>query len=393
MPLATLAAQVTAAGISAPSYAELLMSMQESFRAIYGSDAYISPDSQDGQLLALVASAINDSNMMAIAVYNAFSPTYAQGAGLSSLVKINHLRRLPSSFSTATGVIEGVAGTDIVNGVVQDTNGNKWNLPAVTTIPQEGSVVVTVTAQQPGAISAQAGGISQIVTPIRGWQAFTSDTDAVPGAPVESDAMLRRRQALSQPIAAITPLASVQAALANLEGVQRLQMYENVSNVEDDNGLPGHSICVVIEGGSLDDIAETIGLKKTPGAATYGTTTVSYTDPITGIVSAIHFFLLTFTDIKVRVTIRARTGYVTTVNDDIKAAVAAYLNGLDIGEAVQFSRLYPPAYLNGAAKGLTYEVTLLEAAVVGDAFADDDIPIDFNKAAACDVADVTIVVL
>lgn len=393
MPLETLAAQVTAAGISTPTYAEILSSLQDSMRTIYGNDVYIAADSQDGQLIAIIASAVNDANQMAVAVYNAFSPTYAQGAGLSSVVKINNIRRLSSSLSTAVGLIAGVVGTDILNGVVEDTNSNKWNLPAVVTIPLSGAVEVTVTAQVPGAIAAPAGSITRIITPIRGWQSFISTEDAVPGAPVESDATLRRRQSVSQPISAITPLAAMLASLANLDDVQRLQLYENTGSTVDDNGLPGHSICVVIEGGDLEEIAQIIGLKKTPGAATYGTTSQTYIDPVTGIVSTIHFFLLENATIKVEVTIAALSGFSTASEAKIKNAIAVYINGLEIGQPVQFSRIYAPAYLNGAAEGLTYEVTGLTIALGSDPPGVVDLVIPFNEAASCDAdADVTVTV-
>ena len=59
----------------------------------YGSDAVLTPDSQDGQLLAVFAQAIYDNGQALIAIYNSFSPATAQGAGLSSLVKINGLAR------------------------------------------------------------------------------------------------------------------------------------------------------------------------------------------------------------------------------------------------------------------------------------------------------------
>ena len=78
-PLSTLAASVTATGISAPPLEDILGSLQASYRSIYGSDAYLEPDSQDGQWIAILATAFNDCNNVAIAVYNAFSPSSAQG--------------------------------------------------------------------------------------------------------------------------------------------------------------------------------------------------------------------------------------------------------------------------------------------------------------------------
>jgi hypothetical protein len=79
-PLPTLAATVTDAGISAPPYADILLSLQASYRSIFGSDIYIDADSQDGQWLAIIAAAVNDCNAATIAAYNSRSPATAQGA-------------------------------------------------------------------------------------------------------------------------------------------------------------------------------------------------------------------------------------------------------------------------------------------------------------------------
>ncbi|HFD8847329.1 TPA: hypothetical protein ACF60J_004835, partial [Salmonella enterica] len=66
-----LSATVTAEGISAPDYQTILDTLTSYFQQIYGSDAYLEPDSKDGQMVAL---AIHDANNTAISVYNCFSP-------------------------------------------------------------------------------------------------------------------------------------------------------------------------------------------------------------------------------------------------------------------------------------------------------------------------------
>lgn len=393
-PLSILSAQVTAAGISAPSYADILLSLQASFRLIYGADAYIEPDSQDGQMLAVFAKAIYDSNQMAIAVFNSFSPTYAQGAGLSSNVKINGLQRLAPSYSTATGDVVGVAGTVITNGTVKDENGNIWALPETVTIPLSGTITVTVTAVQPGAVIAPAGTINLINSPSYGWQTFTSVTDAVAGAPVETDATLRQRQAVSTELPSVTPTAALYAALANLAGVERVAVYENYTGTTDANGIPAHSICVVIQGGDVAAIAQTIGLKKTPGAGTYGSTSQSYLDPITNISYTIHFYVLAHSTIKVAVSGTAYQGYGIAVATKIQDSIAAFINGLAIGEDVQFNRLYSPAYLPGDADAKTYEITGITIAIGAGTPGTADLPIAFNYAAACVAAtDVTVTIV
>src|SRR5271154_490822 len=137
LPLPTVAATVTPAGISAPSFALALSSWQASYSGIYGSDVVLTADSQDGQWLGIQEAAVNDCNMAAIFVYNQFSPATAQGVGLSSVVKINGLTRQASSNSTAVVTITGQAFSAISDGLVGDNQnlGTQWALPSLVTIP------------------------------------------------------------------------------------------------------------------------------------------------------------------------------------------------------------------------------------------------------------------
>lgn len=68
-------------GIHKPDFEVVLDYLKGAYRSIYGADVYLENDSQDRQLLGLFATAINDANSMAVAVYNAFSPASAQGRG------------------------------------------------------------------------------------------------------------------------------------------------------------------------------------------------------------------------------------------------------------------------------------------------------------------------
>lgn len=386
MPLPTLAAQITSTGVSAPTYAEIYQSLIESFQAIYGSDAYLAPDSQDGQWIAVLASGFNDQNNQLKAVYQAFSPTFAQGAGLSSVTKINGITRQVPTYSSVVGTVVGVAGTIISNGVVSDDNGNLWDLPPIT-IPGGGSISVTAVAQTAGAIAAAAGTVNTINTPVRGWQTFTSTSDSVPGAPVESDAALRRRQTTAASLPSQSPLAGVTAAVADLTGVTRVQAYENTTGAPDANGLPAHSISIVVEGGDVQVIGETIGQKKTMGAATYGTETITYFDPITGISYNIDFFVLDYVNPTIVLTGTAEAGWNSSIAAEIQQAIANYINSLEIGEEIEFNRLWGPAFINGSAHGATYEVTALtlNAGTV-------DVPVAFNKVAQVDAANITVTI-
>lgn len=391
-PLPTLAASLTSSGISAPTYSDIYASLQASVKSIYGTDVVIDPDSQDGQLLAIVAQAINDSNSAAIAVYNSFSPATSQGEALSSNVKINGIARRVATNSTATVTLVGTVGTQILNGVVADVNSNLWNLPTSVTIPSAGFVNVTATAQLLGAILANSGEINKIQTPTLGWQSVTNALAASPGAPVETDAALRQRQTHSVALPSTTVLDGIVGLIESISGVSSVKAYENDTNATDSNGVPAHCISMVVQGGADADVAQAIFDKKTPGTGTYGSTTVTITEPA-GFSNAIKFYRPTLNVISVEVQLHALTGYTTAIGTSVKQAVADYINSLSIGSSVMISRLYLPAQLNGAPDSLTFEVMSVKAAISPGTPGTTDVAIAFNARATATVANVSIVVV
>lgn len=387
-----LAAKVTASGISAPDYQTILNTLTGYFQQIYGDDVYLEPDSKDGQMLAIYALGIHDANNTAIAVYNSFSPATAQGRGLASNVKINGIAVTPASRSTADVRIVGQVGTLITNGTVRDSNGISWSLPASVVIGIDGTVTVTATCQIDGAVVAPAGSITEIGTPTRGWQSVTNPAAATAGRKVETDAELRQRQAKSVAIPSLTVLDGIMGAVATLDGVERYRGYENDTSVEDANGLPPHSISLVVAGGDAAAIAKTIATKKTPGGGTYGTTTISVTDKY-GIVHPISFFRPTSVDIFARVEIKALQGYTSAVGEEIRTAVAAYINEIEIGDPVYLTRLFLPANLNGNADSATFDITDLQIGTSPGSLAPANVVNGFNAVAACASANVEVVVV
>jgi uncharacterized phage protein gp47/JayE len=384
----TLSAQITAAGIVTKPFSQVLSELQDLYRGIYGDDIYIAPDSQDGQFLALLATAISDCNDAAANTFNSFSPSYSQGAQLASLVKLNSLTKQTATKSTATGTITGQAGVTITGGVVKDVSGNAWDVPT-TTIPGGGSITVTVTAQQPGAITAPSGSINKISTIVPGWQSFVSTGDAAPGAPVELDAALRRRQSVSTQANANGPLDALYAALSNLPGVQRVATYQNDTSAADANGIAAKSICVVIQGGTAADIARTIAQKKPPACGTYGTTNQNYTDA-RGTTSTLHYYVLTLSTINVHISATVTSAYASTTTPRIQQAVADFINSRNIGQTVEYGRLWSPAYLNGDPLGKTYKITAMTMAIGAGSQATADLAIAFNAAAFADPSNVTL---
>lgn len=381
---------VDATGLKYPDYPTVLEALKNEFRRIYGPDVYLEPDSQDGQWVAVLALSMYETMLTAAAVYNSFSPHTATGDALSRNVKINGIARRTASYSQADVVIVGQAGTVITNGMVEDVQGRKWQLPPTVTIPLSGAITVTARAVDLGAITAGANTINKIATPTLGWQSVTNPAAAVPGDPVESDAELRRRQALSTMIPSLSVLEGLIGAVASLPGVQRYRGYENDTGETDADGLPPHSIALVVQGGDAEAIARTIAIKKTAGTGTYGTTAVDIIDAY-GITNTIRFFRPTMVTIEVEVSILARPGYLSTTADKIKQAVADYINGLTIGDDIYISKLYVPANLGNSAEGGTFDVVQVRVRRAGGSYGTSNITLAFNELAQCDPANVTVI--
>ncbi|NTG86215.1 hypothetical protein G6L15_08655 [Agrobacterium rhizogenes] len=384
---------IDATGIHVPSYDDVLTYLHDAYRGIYGQDVYIEPDSQDGQLLAIFALAISDANSMAAAVYNSFSPATAQGAGLSSVVKINGIQRGVPSYSSVDLTIVGQAGTTITNGIASDTNGNQWQLPATVNIPPAGEIIATATALNAGAIMADVGSVTTIATPTRGWQSVTNASAAAVGAPVELDATLRKRQTTSTMLPSKTVLEGIIGAVANLTGVTRYAAYDNDTDVTDANGIPGHTFAMVIEGGDAQTIANTIALKKGEGAGTFGSTSETVINQY-GVALVIKFSRPILVPISVAITVKALAGYTTSVETSIKDAVAADINGTAIGGGasgvVEWDSAISAAW--GVSGSAAFRVTALALSRTSGA-GTPDVPLAFNEASSCDVSDITITVI
>lgn len=388
-PLATVAATVTAQGISSPSFSDILASYQASVRSIFGSDVYIDPDSKDGQLLALLAQAQFDSNQAAIAVYNSYNPQTALGVALDSAVKVNSIRRQVATNSTAVLQIIGQVGTEIFRGIASDVVGQLWDLPTQVIIPPEGEIFVTATCETSGAIQAAANTINQPYTQVIGWQGVTNPAPAHPGDPVETDGQLRERQRVSTSIAAYTTASALLSRVSNVPDVRRAQLYVNDTDSTNDLGIPSHSFVMVVQGGDQTAVAQAIEQGKNVGAGTAGDTTVTVNDP-QGIPIDIHFTVLKEVPVTVNVHIKPLSGFNVSSGAAISASLVSFVNSLGIGEDVFYNWMVSSASLCDVSDKTTFVVTSLTQARDSDALSTNDIAIAYDEAATLDPANVTV---
>lgn len=387
---------IDAAGYHFADYPTFLAFVQGSYQGIYGADVYLGADSMDGQWTAILAQALYDTAALGASVYASFSPATAQGVGLSKAVKINGLNRDVPTNSTVVLTIVGVAGTQITNGIAVDTLNQQWLLPSPTTIPSGGSINVTATAQNEGAVQAADDTVTGIFTPTNGWQTVNNAAPASPGAPVEQDGALRGRQAVSTANPSLTVLEGTAGALANVPGVTASAVWENFLEMSDANSQVANSIFAVVQGGTLAAVAQAIQIHKTPGTRPWAGGGLSSGNRQSQVVYDSRGVPITIgfyqppdpAEIQVQVTITIGNGWAASFEQVIANQLAAFINALGIGSGQQFGgyvRVYPLIPLTYVPNYVPsmYTVNSVEIGINSGGVGTADLAISFTELPSC----------
>lgn len=230
----------------------------------------LDPSSPDGLKLASDAEIFANLDELAQKAYNSKDPNKATGVDLNVICALTGTTRSQGTPSTVELTLTGVNGTVIPAGklVESPTEGSQWSIDNDVTI-SGGTTTVTATCTENGATAASIKTITRIVDTVGGWQAVSNPEVATLGTDRQSDALLRavRRRSVSRP--GNNQLDSMVGELFAVDGVRRVRVYENYTDVTDSNGLPRHSISPIIDGGADYDVAKAIFIKKNPGCNLY----------------------------------------------------------------------------------------------------------------------------
>ncbi len=381
---------ISAAGITLPSYNDVLLGYQNGYVSIYGSDVSIGANTIDGQWLAIQAQAYFDLSQMIGVIYNSFG-ALAQGPFLDNMVALTGIARNIATYSTATVTCVGASGTVISNGVIGDNQGlnTVWDLPATVTIPSGGTVNVTATCTTLGAITASAGTLTQILTPTANWNSVNNIGAAVVGVAVEPDSQLIQVQQQSVALSAETSIEAIAAAVLNVAGVTEVAYLNNDTN-SPISGVPAGNFAIIVEGGTTTDVAQAIASKKPPGIPSYGTTSVIVFDT-NNVPDEINFYEAQLVELLVEVTISPLANYQAQTGQTIINNVVSFINSLNIAEPSYLTRLYSPANNGGVGVGATYVVTGIQQSIKPNALGSLDLTPSLYQQFYITAADVTIV--
>lgn len=269
-----------ATGLTVMTREEVLTYLTEQFELIYGADVNLESDTPDGQWLGIITQLTTDLLDLVVQVYNSFSPDSAVGVVLDERCAINGIQRLGGTY-TVTPVsitvnqsvnLYGLDQDDEDTYTVSDNAGNRWILEETQLGVTVGTHSYSFRAETPGANLTITNTITVPVTIVLGVTAVNNPSSYTTlGTNEESDANLRVRRAQSVGLAGQGWLASLYAALNNLTGMTSAYVYENKTDSTDSDGVPGHSIWVIVAGTATDaDIAEAIYTKRNAGCGMFG---------------------------------------------------------------------------------------------------------------------------
>lgn len=272
--------QITALGLETKSQAELVAEFTAAFQAIYGTDIDLSQNSPDGQMMNIFIQSVLDLEDLLTQIYNSFSPDNAIGVSLDERVALNGIQRQGGTY-TITNVELVVSESINLAGLdtnpdspytVADNAGNQWFLQNSVSIALPGTYTYSFRAALPGAVLTTPNTITVPVTVVLGVANINNPTTYTTlGENQETDAALRVRRQKSVSLASQGYLAGLLAALENITGVTAAFVYENTTGSTDGDGVPGHSIWVIVAGTAAPaDIANAIYTKRNAGCGMFG---------------------------------------------------------------------------------------------------------------------------
>jgi len=304
----------------------------------------------------------------------------------------------PASSSRAS-ILAGIAGvinnshplldTSINNNILYVTVADQtssYNWTSSTNLGiNKSSNISSIQAVNTGPVAQEANTITQIQTPVLGWDSVTNPLAATLGSNEETDTELRERFRESKYLRASNILESLYSSLISLSNVQEVQIYENDTDSTDANGIPAHSFVPIVLGGVDSDVASTIWKRKPMGILSYGNTSYTIYDS-QGFAHSIGFERPVPVPIYISMNITTDSNYPEAGDDIIKTNLISYFRAnFGIGDDIIYSRLYTP--INNVAG---HQVNSLTVGTSANPTGAGNIPIAFNQIASLSTANIII---
>lgn len=252
-----MANSVGPSGLTTATRAELLAYFTAAFEEIYGTDINLASDTPDGQMINIFIQALLDNLDLVTQVYNGFDPDNAIGNVLDQRVAINGIQRQAATYTTTDITLINTQSVNLYGldqsaqpvYTVADSAGNQFQLVTTQTGLAPGTHVLLFQAATPGQVLTTPNTITTPVTVVLGVVSVNNPSTYITlGVNEESDGALKIRRQKSVSIPSQGYFQGLLGALENINGITSAFILENTGPTVDINGIPGHSIWVIVAG-------------------------------------------------------------------------------------------------------------------------------------------------
>lgn len=351
--------QITSQGIDVMDYADIVQTLLNRYKAIYGVEIEIDPRSGDGRFIYDVATIINSGCQVISQLVSSMNPSTSTGVFLDIISSFTNVNRESATASQIKAKITNPTSNDItisdisLLNVVAD-NGDIWTPQDDVTIPlkiqSNSSVYIVYTSPTNGKVTTSSltfATLNTLTTPLT----ITCDTFEL-GREEESDNSLRYRRS-SDSTYGITVLEGIQGKLKKVFGVDDCYIQSYAGNSDEtstcyvDNvatTMPMHSISVLVRYNKVNEptkskIASTIKNNLTPGVKTNGTT-ISSSLSNNHIITQTSWYIVHGNAPTITITLSNLYNFGgTTTANAIASALTDYLNNLAINQSYTISNL------------------------------------------------------
>lgn len=315
-------------GFERKSHNEIIESMNERARELFGDDINLGSRSPLGMFIRVMAWFTSQLWELAEKVYFSGYKDTAEGTSLDNVGQYIGIRKRPAERATGKVVITGSEGITIQEGFLVSAGDIFFETTEKVVIPVSETIEVNIRAVDAGIIgNVLTGTIDEIVNPQIGIDSVINTEPTTGGRQSETDEEFRVRYDKSVATGGSSTIASIEATLLALEGVIDAQVEEN-TDIITVNDIPAKSIAPFVYAGDDTEIAQAIFDTKAGGIRSFGDVDITITDS-RGREHLISFSRPTEIEVYANITLTTASNFPSDGEETIRTNIIKYIGGLD----------------------------------------------------------------
>lgn len=336
---------IEATGLIIPDTSEIKAEVEAEFRAAFGADLALTPESPEGGLIAAETEARDNVVRNNAEIANQINPRHAGGVFLDAIAALTGLTRRSAEASLVVAQLGGTKGAIIPAGSRAATaEGDIFATRTPIVLDAEGKATTNFYSVVQDAIPALPGTLINIADSVLGWETITNEAAAVLGQPQELDSQFRKRREDTLFLQGVALPGSILSGVLDTPGVRSAIMrenYESAPKIIDGVEIPPHCIYCIVDGGADIDVAQTLFTKKSLGCGWKGNVEVKVICPESGQTYLVRFDRPEYVPVRAKLTVKVLGSVALDAQTIVRTAIVKYaddkldgLRGFRVGAAV-----------------------------------------------------------